>query len=155
MKKFIRLGVINFLWSDNIVRYKDIKKVNFFRKHQCKVCDKYFKEGFKLDKCNLKTIFKSTSFKFCGHCLRNSETPSQISYERLVADYVNLILLKDIFTAKKVHFRKTDILAVEGCAYEHSMIYFNSNTSLSGRTCVRVSENKDQVLRYLGETYNK
>lgn len=146
MKKFIRLGVINQYWCKNIVKADDILPFKSLFKKKCCACGSLTNSGWKFT--------KNKTYIFCD-CLETSYMPKNISYKRLVADYINLVLRKDIFTAKKTYFRKTDILAVEGCAYDQSIIHFNNNSKFSNKHSIRVSENKNEVLKYLGETYNK
>ena len=151
MNKFIQLPVINGEWCDAMVTVRDIvfRKLTVF-KHVCAICGGKTRRKLHVYRdrnCHI-------TYYFCNSCLVQHAQKSEavVNLSRIVADHINFTIKKDIFTAKKVGFRKSDILSVEGAAYDHSIIRFNSNTKYDGRIHIRITERKNRVMKLLGET---
>ena len=156
MRKFIQLSVIDSKWCDSIATVDD---VTFHKrtvlKHKCVMCEAKTNRSLYIYEYRTWKGLEAT-YHFCEDCLitKAKESGHVITLQRIVADHINYIINKDIFTAKRIAFRKSDILSVEGAAYDHSIINFNNGTLYKGKDRVRITERKNAVMKLLGETVN-
>jgi len=157
MKKFVKLSIINNDWPS---RYANPNDITYYKKtilrKKCAICgNKANKEIY-----SYKNKETRDKYYFCSECLvkevriKSTDTGKIININRSLADYINFVFNKSLFTAKKVDIRKSDILSVETAFVDKSIVRFNGNTRYKGFDNILVNEKRMEVRKLLGETIN-